>query len=92
MGEQSVALTEIWRSTLWLLFPGPEELKGIRKTKKEASDPDRGYSMQNTNPEKPFPIIPVCHCAKATTLPKSSSDTREEGPGSLSLQPQLQKT
>lgn len=55
VGEQSVELTEIQRSILWLLFPSWEELKSIRKTKEEASDPDRGHSVHNATPEKPFP-------------------------------------
>lgn len=55
MGRQSVNLTEIQRSILWLLFPSREELKSIRKNKEEASEPDRGHLMHSATPEKPFP-------------------------------------
>lgn len=80
VGGESVKLTEIQRSILWLLFPSREELKSIRKTKEEASDPERGHSMHNATPEKPFPQAPVCHCVETTVFPRLSSDTREEGP------------
>lgn len=63
VGGESVKLTEIQRSILWLLFSSREELKSIRKTKEEASDPERGHSMHNATPEKaisPSTRLPLC--------------------------------
>lgn len=67
--------------------------RGIREYQKnQGRDPDPGYSMHNTASEKPFPKTPLCRYAKATVLPKSSSDSREEGPASLLPSPQPQMT